>query len=282
MNNTKKILLLMLTLLLFKGCSCGNWWNMMSATTDESNTLIIEGVKEIRNRTLVLSPGTKVIFKTKEIPVGLMNPRYEGGSLIIGNNASLIAKGTPDNPVIFSSLDDSSGGALFFENGCNTENSILKYCLFEKNILLHLFLSSVEESIEISRCKFNYSDIVLINGSPKIVYNTFISSKSPLVQFPDGLIAPRIEFNLIENCFDGFYIYNGMFSTLINNNNFNHINGYAVYFYNHKLSKPLVIRNNYIKNCNGLSGIDKDGSQSYNVIHSNYRTNLVSGAGCGW
>jgi len=192
-----KILLLMLTLLLFKGCSCYNWWNMMSATTDESNTMIIEGRKEIRNRTLVLSPGTQVIFRGKEKP-SIGGTVYEPGELIIGEGATLIAEGTPDEPIVFKVDEGDSDGFLRFAVNCN-KDSIVQYCKFEKFTRVLL-----ENDINISKCKFNYAYIEISQCNPVIQYNTFNGTdegKGSIISTystEDNISAPIIRHNKIN------------------------------------------------------------------------------------
>lgn len=91
-----------------------------NTTWSESDTYIIKGDVYIDNSTLTIQPGTKIKFET-------------GASLNIGyyNAATIIANGTVDKPIVFSSTAASpTPGAwkgIFLYDNCSS-NSSFKYC----------------------------------------------------------------------------------------------------------------------------------------------------------
>ena len=274
MKSLKKcnsIFLFILVLILF--ANCGNWWNMMSSSGD--STIVIEGKKEIKNTRLVLSPGTTVIFKGYTHGT-LGGTSYHPGELIIGDGATLIAKGTPENPIVFKLDEDTKSGYLTFKENCNTD-SIIQYCIFENNIILDCY-----NNIIISKCKFEFSTVNIYKGKIIIDHNTFNGYNSTIIGKweLDPLVDLTITYNNINNSEREGVVF-GNISPVIEYNNILSCISYAIFtgFSNN----VLLVKNNYIKDCNGITGIDIDASQCLNVIYSNYyRTTPVPEAGCGW
>lgn len=95
-----------------------------STTWKEGNTYIIDGAISIDGYSLTIEPGTVVKFK-------------EGAQIEVGyyqSNSTLIANGTSDKPIVFTSFSSSaSAGAwdfIAFYSG-STSNCKLNYCTIE-------------------------------------------------------------------------------------------------------------------------------------------------------
>ena len=76
------------------GC---DYWKTL--TRGGEGAFIIKGTKTISGQTIEFKPGTRVRFESKKTPtVGGETHVY--GELILTNGAKLIARGTPNNPII--------------------------------------------------------------------------------------------------------------------------------------------------------------------------------------
>ena len=261
------ILILLILIGIINNCGVIDWF---STTFEEGNTMIVEGRKEIKNTKIVLRPGAKVIFKTEE-KASIGGTVYEPGELIIGKGATLIAQGTPENPILFKVAEGDDNGYLTCTEN-STKDSIIQYCKFE-NVNL-----DCKNYIEIYRSKFifdKYNYINVIGG--KIEYNTFEGGSDTLWL---GDSIEKVKYNFIQNSErSGIVCFN--IYAIIENNNILNTKMYAIA--NGTTNNKILAKYNYIKDCAGKVGIDTNGSQCLNVIFSNYyRTTPVPDAGCGW
>lgn len=133
-----------------------------------ANTYAIFGNVSIYNangylRSLTLSPGSTLMFD-------------EGKQLSINNYGSLMAEGTVEQPITFTSLNGQVGGwnGIIFNDGSDyssSQYSSLKHCIVENGNEYNLYMSGTSKPTLIEDCTFQNSvgkDVYLYQS-----YSTF-------------------------------------------------------------------------------------------------------------
>ena len=242
--------------------------------------MIIRGEKPIsgEGKTYTIPKGTTVRFKENVILAGY-SP--EPG-LVFSDGASLIAQGTADDPVVFESHDRSA--LITFRESSSTE-SIIEYCDANNTVM------KFENSITIQYCKFNYGGVLCSKGSNATIKNNSFFESSVAIDSNENtyIPCPTIQYNNIDlNRLDsgdpyGILIRNGSADTVIRFNNImNSLAGAVDYAGEYITVDKINIYDNYILNCNSMTGVDTNGSQCYGVNVVSYSTSQITEAGCGW
>ncbi|MCK5822494.1 MAG: hypothetical protein KAG95_00720, partial [Bacteroidales bacterium] len=92
----------------------------VNTTWKSSNTYIVDGNISVDGATLTIEPGTVIKFKeNSELDIGYSS-----------SGSSLIANGTSDNPITFTSVADnpSAGDWDYIYFGDGATNSSMSYC----------------------------------------------------------------------------------------------------------------------------------------------------------
>ena len=151
-----------------------------------------------------------------------------------------------------------------------------EYCSFEE----HVPLSCYGNSIAVQYCKFGVrSGIRCYNVSKTTIQ--YSSLDESYIGVSNAAVIQYNDINGGNEEAGGIWVDTGTYTIRFNNiiNTTEHAisngNYYADTIY-------LYVDNNYIANCNGLIGVDTDGSQSEGVVYNSYRTTPVEEAGCGW
>ncbi len=188
--------------------------------------------------TLTIEPGVIVKF----------NP---GTSLYIGSNLAyaitprLIAVGTSENPIIFTTINEAQpqpgqwNNIYFYESGLY--ESILKYCIIEYGKVVKL----IGASPTISNCEFRemqISGLQITKSSSALITDNYFHELPSAIMILGG--NPTISDNIIDNCSD-YGIYCNHAYPMIKNNNLLE-NNIAVYCTSS--AQPIINFNNILAN----------------------------------
>ena len=240
------------------------------------NLMIIRGQKTVSGagEVFTVPPGTTVEFRS--LALAQIN-----GELLITGGSKLIAQGTAEEPIIFKS--NNTGGIIYFDTSASTA-SVVEYCNFDDTDIKML------NSTNIQHCKFSICSIELYFAiTPTIQYNSFEGttaySESSQIISRNGEneynLAPIIRYNNFTTIYNfAIYFYEGE-NPIIEYNNITNCEEFAIYHASNN-SIQYTVNNNYISNCNGLTGLDTTGEQSHNITYSSYKSTFISEAGAGW
>ncbi|MFH1541172.1 MAG: hypothetical protein ABID79_04900 [Elusimicrobiota bacterium] len=260
--------LFIIPVLLVIGLSGCDYWKTL--TRGGEDAFIIKGTKTISGQTIEFKPGTRVRFESEKTST-IGGETHVYGQLIFTNGARLIARGTPNNPIVFETEDE---GGILLKNDASS-NSIIEYCKFDLDTYI-----SCENSITIQYCKFDHawisswvSDTQVVK--PTIQYNSFDSSLP--YRNAGNIISGG--FSVIQfNEMKGGYRPISAGTIVIKKNNIVNSLDYAI------VSGPgAEVHDNYIANCNGKTGPDTTGEQvDISGTYTNPQTSPIPNAGCGW
>jgi len=257
MNKIIVYLVVSLSLFIF-GCAS------KPSITIEPGLITVNGTNYISN-TLTIDPGTRVVFK--ELPEGFVIDPTSGapGKLIITNGGRLVAIGTKEKPINF--VAESKFSAIVFISG--NQGSILQYCDFSGFDSI-----DINDSITMKYCKVETYINFNISAPAIIQYNT-LNTHFPInitnaVNFQYNDVVATIEINGIS--------VPSSFPTIRNNNIYSGLS-LAI---NNLCTSSITVSSNYIHDSNGKTGVDIDGSQSYNTKYDSPQISPIASAGCGW
>lgn len=251
------VLSVFLTLIL---TGCAQWW---ATVFERPETVLIQDTI-VWGQTVEFKPGTRIIF------VEVAQPQ-----LVLRDGAKIIAKGTPDKPIIFEAQKEAR--VLFMGSG-NWEQSLIEYCKFGKDVDLE-----IEAPLPVRYCKFVGSTLWAEEG--EVSFNTFQGACSRGRIIINGYgVRPKITYNQIKDGKRGI-VFDSICQPEIRFNNIINTESYAVgKYYDIWVPSPTyhTIDHNYIADCNGQTGVDLDGGQSKCILYTNAQNSPIPGAGCGW
>jgi len=197
----------------------GNITTNTEWTTNDSPVILNGSIRLTANATLIIDPGVTVNFG---------NSYY---SIDIGG--TLVAIGTPDNPITFTIPDNQTNGrSIFFEpsspgwSDATNSGSIIQYANFNK---IYVYTSS---SLKIDNCNFNFavpqSPIIISGGSPTISNNKIVFTGQDPSHYCYGISVQSGTPTITNNEFDG----NGQLTGI-----------------NAQSSNPFTISNNIFSKC---------------------------------
>ena len=197
----------------------------------------------IKNKNLVLNPGTEIIFSKN--------------SYIYINNGNLILNGSNKEPIVFKGMNGEYWGGIFVSNSDDTiiDNTIIRDTNF-----------------------FNHQNIMLTGGITFYKSNiTITNSKFKNSIAEDGLNFVNSNFNINNSYFDKFNsdgIDSDFSSGVLNKIEFNNISGDAV-----DLSGSKVLIKNSIFNKVGdkaISNGEKSITQVYKLVINNAKFGIAN------
>jgi hypothetical protein len=275
-NNIKLFLVLISLVFLFTACE---QLGFKVRGIKYSNGLIEVIGNNTITSAMTINPGTTVRF---EDVTSLFAGGGDSGALEIKDGGKLIAQGTASNPIIIETKSGQGPGYIYLRSNA-TNDSVMEYCSIGASTVIQ-----IENNATIQKCKFNDGRIIVLSNSQSLMqYNTFNKTSTlsgtniSIGDTSASDASPLIYYNnIIGGGGNGIGLsFNG--TPDIRYNNITNKSEEAIFYYNENLSS-ITIQGNYIADCNGKSGADTTGNQSYNVIYTNPLTVAVSSAGCGW
>jgi hypothetical protein len=158
-----------------------------SVTWTADRTYVIDNEIEIGNSSvLTIQPGTVIRFGAN-------------GSLSIGysSNATIIANGTAEKPIIFTSsallpAPGSWEGITFYDKTLN--NSVLTYCQ-----VLYAGKNSQYGAVNLLGCELTMKNCTVSNSGSYGVYTTYYNGKGGFVAFENNTINNTAKYGIVMN-----------------------------------------------------------------------------------
>lgn len=233
---------------ILKNLYAANIYNSTIITTDTvwENKVVISGKIIIdRKATLKIKPGTKVLFKK----VDEDNDGLSETTIVV--NGNIIAEGTKDNPIYFSSLEEKKDWGDWKEIQINhAKGFIFKYAIFEYSEYgIHVHFSEGT----VSNCVFrkNADSTRLGNSIITFTNNLFEQNNGKAINFTNCKLT--IRKNTIRNNRDGVFVFEKAGDIVVEHNNIydNKVNVKTGDFFRGK----LVLGENYFGENSTVEGL---------------------------
>ncbi len=177
--------------------SVNTTWDLAGSPYIIKNDVIISGGATLA--TLTIEPGVVVqYYPERKLIIGASTATVENGKLV--------AIGTPENPIVFTTFYDGTNNvnlwrANYFNNWAD-DSSILEYCTFEySSSAFHIY----DANPTIRNCTFrnltDYGVFLTESSSPTVSNNTFDNLRTAVFMKSKSSGSPQIFGNTIENCF---------------------------------------------------------------------------------
>jgi len=182
----------------------------VGGTINQNTTWDLAGSPYIIKNDVIISGGATLATLT--IEPGVVVQYYPERKLIVGasnatlNNGKLVAIGTAESPILFTTFYDGTNDVnrwrTNYFNDFADDSSILEYCTFEySSSVFHIY----DANPTIKNCTFrnltDYGVFITESSSPTISNNTFTDLRTAMFMKSKSFGTPVFFGNTINNCF---------------------------------------------------------------------------------
>ncbi len=220
--------------------------------TSEKSPYIINGEAIVpKGKTLELTPGVTLQFKTGDT-INYRSEVFELGFLRV--NGTIIAKGTEDNPVIFTRKGSTGMWGIIFLEETKT-NNIFEHCRFQHSYRIENLINDM----------FFRGVISLYASNAHIAHNVFLHNRNSV--FLSSYSDAQIRYNVMyDNEYNGIYCEENSSPHIINNTILNCRHAGICLIQN---SNPVIVNNIIWGNKRAFYAILSNPKVSYSLIQEN-------------